>query len=225
MLTEHTSRISDFCKHCHALLNLTKPSRKGRRCRLHGKRKIASTAQQHCKRDVPRPVPSYNPHAQVNIPHAIQIRDEILDMMGHHCAFLAPLTSDDSLLILDSGCSIAITPNINDFIDGTYKPQDCTVSGIGSGLSAEGIGTIQWSLTDTNGQITTLELQCLCVPQAPCRLLPPQQLSAHKSNPTSLSGAWIGEGLSAKVVHNGAVIVFSLPSNLQSALCTPNSWQ
>ena len=129
---------------------------------------------------------------QVNIPHAIEPRNETLDMVGHHCAFLAPLTSDDSLIVLDSGCSMAITPNINDFLNGTCEPQDGTVSGIGSGLTAEGMGTIQWSLTDTKGQIATLELQCLCVPKAPCRLLPPQQLGAHKVNPHSLSGAWIG---------------------------------
>ena len=128
MLTECTSRISQFCKHCHALLNLTKLSKKDGRHKQHGKRQITSTAKLHGKRDVPRPVPSCNPHAQVNIPHAIELRNETLDMVGHHCAFLAPLTSDDSLIVLDSGCSIAITPNINDFLDGAHKPQDCTVS-------------------------------------------------------------------------------------------------
>ena len=82
MLTEYTSRISQFCKHYHALLNLTKLSKKDGRHKQHGKRQMTSTAKLHGKRDVPRPVPSHNPHAQVNIPHAIELRNEMLDMVG-----------------------------------------------------------------------------------------------------------------------------------------------
>jgi hypothetical protein len=33
------------------------------------------------------------------------------------------ITSDDLLVILDSGCSIAITPGLGKFIDGTYQSQ------------------------------------------------------------------------------------------------------
>jgi hypothetical protein len=42
------------------------------------------------------------------------------------------ITSDDLLVVLDSGCSIAITPDLSDFIDGTNQPQEHTISGIGS---------------------------------------------------------------------------------------------
>jgi hypothetical protein len=35
-----------------------------------------------------------------------------------------PITLDDDVVILDSGCSIALTPDLSDFIDGTYAVQD-----------------------------------------------------------------------------------------------------
>lgn len=225
MLTEYTSRISHYSKQYHALLNLTKSTKSVSRHKQPSRRRPTSTANKRCKRDLPRPVPSFNPHAKVDASHAAKIRDDILDMMGHECAFLAPLTSDDSLLVLDSSCSIATSPDINDFLDGTYLTQDCTISGIGSGLTAQGIGTIQWSLTNISGSITTLELQCLYVPDAPCCLLPPQQLGASKPQPNSLNGAWIGQGLSAKVIHNGSVINFPYhpKSNLPCAQLIPGN--
>ena len=89
-------------------------------------------------------------------------------MMGEGTAFLAPLTADDTLLILDSGCSIAISPHIHDFIDGTHNTQAHTIKGIGSGLTASGMGIVNWSLTDRSGNTKTLKLTCLHVPDAPC---------------------------------------------------------
>ena len=181
--------MSHHSRQCHALLNLTKSSASPTRHSQPSRHRPISTADKHSKRDIPHMVPSFNLHAKVDVSHATKLRDDIMTLMGHNSAFLAPLTSDDSLLVLDSGCSIAISPDINDFINGTYRTQDCTTSGIGSGLQAQGIGTIQWSLTNTSGGITTLELQCLFVPDAPCRLLPPQQLGASNPKPNALNGA------------------------------------
>jgi hypothetical protein len=53
-----------------------------------------------------------------------------------------PITSDDEIIILDGGCSIGITPDLNDFIDRTYAAQDNQISGIGSGLNSAGIGEV-----------------------------------------------------------------------------------
>jgi hypothetical protein len=52
------------------------------------------------------------------------------------------VTSDNLLVVLDNGCSIAITPNIGDFIDGTFLPQEHDIKGIGSGLNSSGIGEV-----------------------------------------------------------------------------------
>jgi len=45
-------------------------------------------------------------------------------------------------LALDTGCSIAITNDVNDFVNGTYAIKDYKVNGIGSGLTAHGIGKV-----------------------------------------------------------------------------------
>jgi hypothetical protein len=53
-----------------------------------------------------------------------------------------PITLDNDIVILDSSCSIALTPDLSDFINSTYAIQDHQISGIGSSLNSLGIGEV-----------------------------------------------------------------------------------
>ena len=75
------------------------------------------------------------------------------------------ITSDDEQLVLDSECSIAITPDLTDFVDGTYSIQDYSVNGIGSGLKTIGIGEVEWEVLDIKNNPVILRLRCLHVPK------------------------------------------------------------
>ena len=167
MLTDHTSHLAQWSKAYHALLG-SLPQPKRRNHRQPSSPKPRSTSQTFSMRDVPHLVPNYNPNTTFNALLGKQLRKDIESIVHDNHSFMTPLTSDDLLVILDSGCSIAITPDLTDFLDGTYQIQDKTVTGIGSGLQAKGIGTVQWSLPTSNGGTTTIELQCLHVPEAPC---------------------------------------------------------
>ena len=125
---------------------------------------------------------------------------------SYHAEY-AQITSDDLLCILDSGCSIAISPDITDFPDGIEPINDLELKGIASGLAVTGVGMAHWTFLNEFNERVTVKIECLLVPEIPVRLLPPQQLSMQDTSSNS-NGAWIGSGLAAKVFYQGHMIKF-----------------
>ena len=56
------------------------------------------------------------------------------------------MTSDDTPVILDLGCSIAICNDRMDFVGKIHPAQDASISGIGADLPIKGIGTVHMVL-------------------------------------------------------------------------------
>jgi hypothetical protein len=133
-----------------------------------------------------------------------------------------PITSDDMLVILDSGCTCAITFDKSDFIRPMHPVQDVELMGISSGLEVTGIGQVIWTFLDENQHRVQIPLTCLYVPEATTRLLPPQQLS-ERNEASTTNGSWIGYRGSALVFHEGNCIKFSYHegSNLPVAKLAP----
>jgi hypothetical protein len=171
---------------------------------------------------IPRLVPNYNHTANVDLHHGTTMRALLFAMKADFDSNFLNITSDDLLVVLDSGCSIAITPDRSDFLDGTYHTQEHNISGIGSGLNSAGIGDVDWKFLDVNGELVTIRLTCLHVPAIPCRLLPPQQVASQGTSALP-EGAWIGRGKSTKVLSNGHIIDFPYDpnSNLPSCKMAP----
>jgi hypothetical protein len=91
------------------------------------------------------------------------------------------------LIILDSGASIAISPNKDDFVGPMSSPGIGTrLKGIVKGLSIQGKGHVMWTVLDTSGQLRALKVPTYFVPQARVRLL----------STTSLLQAYQGETIS-----------------------------
>jgi len=111
-----------------------------------------------------------------------------------------------------------MSPYPDDFKDSTLKVKQCNIGGIGSGLEAKGIGIATWTITNTEGKQIPLDLECLYVPNLPCRLMCPQQLGNAKQTSPYPNGAWIGGGSSAKVCYQGNV--FEFPYDKRSNLPT-----
>ena len=81
-------------------------------------------------------------------------------------------TSSSFSVIWDSGASITITPNKDDFIGPIVKPSTITqLKGIAKGLRIEGQGNDEWSFHDTFGNLRTLTLPAYYVPKVRVRLL------------------------------------------------------
>jgi GAG-pre-integrase domain len=81
-------------------------------------------------------------------------------------------TPNKRTIIWDSGASISISPNRDDFVGEfktfTTKPK---LKGISRTVNVKGQGYASWSIEDTNGMLRTLKIPCLYVPSVPQRLL------------------------------------------------------
>jgi transposase InsO family protein len=75
-------------------------------------------------------------------------------------------------IIWDSGASISISPNKEDFVGPMTSPGIGTrLKGIVKGLSIQGKGHVMWTVLDTSGQLRALKVPAYYVPQARVRLL------------------------------------------------------
>lgn len=75
-------------------------------------------------------------------------------------------------VIWDSGASISISSNRNDFV-GPLKPAPAglKIKGLAKGLRIAGIGHVAWTFIDETGMLRTLKLPAYYVPSADVRLL------------------------------------------------------
>jgi hypothetical protein len=80
-------------------------------------------------------------------------------------------------VIFDSGCSLAISPNREDFIGDLRCPiQDLRLGGMANGMLIEGIGVVEWSFESLSGATVTIKTECYYVPASKVRLISPQRL-------------------------------------------------
>jgi hypothetical protein len=120
----------------------------------------------------------------------------------------APITWDDMRVILDSGCTCAITFDKSDFIGPIHPVQDIELMGISSGLQVTGVGQVCWTFLHEHSHRVHILLTCLYVPDVTTHLLPPQQLS-EKHDAITANGSWIGYGDAALIFHEGKCIKFA----------------
>ena len=100
-----------------------------------------STADRIHKSQVPRLAPSYNPHAYVLPPAVTEASRAMVFALVTDSTFSEShqLTSDDVIVLLNSGTSCAVSNNTLDF-EYIQPVQDLELKGIISGLKVEGIG-------------------------------------------------------------------------------------
>ena len=85
-------------------------------------------------------------------------------------------------VIVDSGASLAISPNEADFVGPiAYYSSERRLGGMAGGMQIKGIGKVAWSVKADDG-ILTVHSKCYYVPQAKTRLLSPQQLFCASQN-------------------------------------------
>jgi hypothetical protein len=89
---------------------------------------------------------------------------------------LAPSSLNRFPIIIDTGASIAISGNKNDFVGSIRPPlQDLRLGGMAQGAKVEGIGAVKWHLHTKSGNIS-VAVNCYYVPACQARLLSPQRL-------------------------------------------------
>ena len=97
-----------------------------------------------------------------------------------------PFPSTALQLILDTGASVSVSPNKEDFIGSIRPVQSTTLKGIASGLSVSGTGTVKYTCRDDRGEPLHITIpDTLYVPTCPVRLICPRQLLAAFKQPAT----------------------------------------
>ena len=131
------------------------------------------------------------------------------------------MTPDEVVLVIDSGASCTITNSLDDFVGPVHKVQNCTISGIASGLEIEAIGTVEYTLCDDKSNPFCIRIErTLYVPDCPVRLLCPQQLIDQTGGPDD--GLHIS-GRQAILQYNGHTLTVPHDkiNNLPIVVCEP----
>ena len=99
-------------------------------------------------------------------------------------ALNAIFDSDSIPIIVDSGATVTLSNSKHDFVSYTPYTTPRMVTGITSGLSLEGHGTISWQVVNDLGiAVPFIIHNAQYVPQLPTRLLSPQQLLEQDADP------------------------------------------
>jgi hypothetical protein len=173
VLTSWSSRVVQW--HC-SLQDLYSALCKPHRTKPHHKNR--TTLKLYLKSDVPRLVEYFDPAILYTEDQWTRNLALFNTIIANQASSVTPLTTDNTPIVLDSGCSIAISNNSLDFPNGfTPAPPDAGIRGIGSNLPVMGHCLIRWTLTDNDGTPVVIEVNGLYVPQCPVNLLPLQQLA------------------------------------------------
>jgi hypothetical protein len=135
--------------------------------------------------DTPPPLPAvhYPPLHPISTPQSIQRQTQLHAYMSAHKGFPTTFTPDKVSFVIDTGASITITFDKNDFVTAIRPVQPTTLQGIASGLSVEGIGDAEYVFCmDNNKSVTILLRNCLYVPSCTIRLLCPRHLTENTAH-------------------------------------------
>ena len=141
-------------------------TRKGIRCPTP-----ISHSAHFCKEDIPIPAPDFNPSA-TSLPfhQAKEVHALLFTLHNDFSEGTANITSDDFMVVLDSGCTCAISFDKKDFVGSICPVQFVELKGIASGLHVQGVSQVHWTFLNEHSQCVTLPITCLYVPEAPTRL-------------------------------------------------------
>jgi hypothetical protein len=94
-------------------------------------------------------------------------------------------------VIFDTGASLAITPELSDFVS-PRKPlaRPMKLGGMANGIEIKGIGIIAWTFTAKDGTEVQIRTEAHLVPEAKQRLLSPQRLFNKKKG---IFGSYSGD--------------------------------
>jgi hypothetical protein len=127
-------------------------------------------------------------------------------------------------IIFDTGPSLAITPDLSDFIEPPKQfARPMRVGGMANGIEIAGIGIITWTFTAKDGTEVNIRTEAYHLPSAKQRLLSPQRLFNKKKE---IFGTFSGDQEKFELHLNDYPVISvtydSCPSlPIAEALCDP----
>jgi hypothetical protein len=118
-------------------------------------------------------------------------------------------------IIFDTGASLAITPDVDDFIDPpTSLGTTMKLGGMANNLEIRGVGTVCWTFEADDGSDIQIRTQSYWVPKSKARLLSSQKLFNKKSG---TFGRYEGDEDEFRLFLNGEPTI-SVPYDTRSSL-------
>jgi hypothetical protein len=124
-------------------------------------------------------------------------------------------------IIIDTGASISITPNISDFVGPIRPPSIDRLQGLGDGdgCQVDGEGTIEWQIRDVVGTMRILRTSGYLAKTAPIRLFSSQTYFKEKEE-GYMHVDWQRTELT---LHDGTLLTFRYADN--NIPCMMSAWQ
>jgi hypothetical protein len=85
-----------------------------------------------------------------------------------------PLLELDYPIVIDTGASVSVTPNPDDFTEGIRTSTMTELKGLNDVTTVQGYGPVNWTIYDSNDVVRTIRTTAFYVPEASIRLFSPQ---------------------------------------------------
>jgi hypothetical protein len=116
---------------------------------------------------------------------AKQMREQLCAYEANYDGMKTPFTPNETHIVIDTGASITITNCKTDFMTTIDPVQPAQLKGIASGLTIEGIGSVNYSFLADDGSVQDVTLHnVLYVPKCSVRLLCPRHLAESTDSAT-----------------------------------------
>ncbi|KAI2509642.1 hypothetical protein MHU86_4762 [Fragilaria crotonensis] len=137
-----------------------------------------------------------------SVPHALE---------AHRC------NPDHYPIVIDSGASVSITPNINDFVNGIHPTQLSDLKGLEGATKVHGQGIVEWTVFDLMDVVRTIRTTAYYVPSATIRLFSPQSYF-QESN----SGSYLMDAHTTRLtLRDGTQLIFPYNHGMNIPLMLP----
>ncbi|KAI2498105.1 hypothetical protein MHU86_16415 [Fragilaria crotonensis] len=119
--------------------------------------------------------------------------------------------------VIDSGASVSITPNINDFVNGIHPTQLSDLKGLEGATKVHGQGIVEWTVFDLMDVVRTIRTTAYYVPSATIRLFSPQSYF-QESN----SGSYLMDAHTTRLtLRDGTQLIFPYNHGMNIPLMLP----
>jgi hypothetical protein len=120
-------------------------------------------------------------------------------------------------IVIDSGASVSVSPNPNDFVGGIHPTQLLDLKGINGTTQVVGQGVVEWTVFDLEDTVRTIRTTAYYVPTASIRLFSPQSYFTEGRR-----GSYEMDATMTRLItHDGTTLFFPYNCGMNVPLMLP----
>ena len=144
-------------------------------------------------------------------------RSEFTALSQRMTVYLSNQGDDLLPIVIDSGASISLTANYNDFV-GPIRPATITeLQGLSHTTKVHGVGQVKWTVRDVFGATRTIKTEAYYVPEPTVRLFSPQTYFCEQEQ----GHLRLDHSSTTLQLHDGSLLHFPYNANNNLPLMLP----